>query len=527
MAYASTDDLLSLLRSSLPDWPLSSRGKVWSVYEEGDYVFEFDHARRRPQADAISFEYVQANRGYHHWVLADVDHADAYQRAFNAPLPPNIVVADRATGKAHVAWLLDHPVWVDPAGYPGWKPKPVWVLDQVTKALAASVGGDRAFAGSLTKNPLHSRWEVTVLHHDPLPAFGEIAKLLDLRAVSTGNKTRAELGDEFIGRNDAIFRAVGKAARASKHLFSHYDPFAGFCFDEATRLNDEEFGHDPLPTKEVDEIAHSVAKGTWYRWNGKAETKNRGAAQVDGSLEKSERQRAGQLFSAGVKADKSISKIKAALADMIERGMKVTQRKLAEIAGVCRNTIQTYWKDITGRTGRFINEHIVKPVRSLAARVVGALVGRKKSGFPEALKQALPNAHSPAPGPTPAKPPVQAPQWIDLDEMFEQMARQADEEQRQKIIEKMNLVQAKRQERARKPKVPFIQRQHDPATGEDTVSVLGVSFRVPSWKTSTGAIVNMAKEIKRRRQENTQACYDRWMADQGYIRTAEGWRQAA
>jgi hypothetical protein len=210
-----------------------------------------------------------------------------------------------------------------------------------------------------------------------------------------------------------------------------------------------------------------VSWWTWNKWSGYVENKNRGAAQVDSSFDLKDRQRAGQEYSAGVKRDNSVARIKTAIADMIERGIKVTQKAVAALADVCRSTVQVYWAEITGRTRRFIDDHVLKPVRSIAKRVARVMSSEKKTRYPEYTEVSLLEPTD---------------NLIDLDELFRQMKERieadVERERQTKVEEKARRrQQAALESEARRKKLfrPVIHRK--PKLGYSIVHIVYTILR--------------------------------------------------
>jgi hypothetical protein len=164
-----THTVLSRFQQNVSAHPYASRGK------NADGLFAY--ARKMRKTEALAYPYINANgpraRKY---LPLDIDRAVDLDDFFHIKIPqPNIVIRDRQTGKAHILYELEKPVYTKTASdtRPG-EALPVRYYNSVREGLARVLEADVAFHGSLVKNPLNSkRWEVTVLT-DHLYTLGEL-----------------------------------------------------------------------------------------------------------------------------------------------------------------------------------------------------------------------------------------------------------------------------------------------------------------------------------------------------------------
>jgi hypothetical protein len=438
----------------------------------------FDPARKRPKAEALTFPYVGINYGgYHRFIVIDVDHTDAYSRAFGCTASPNFIVENPVTGKAHCFWLLEKAVWV-PKTEGGRVASPVWALKSFTWALLDRMGGDPAFKGFLVKNPLNPKWETTILHWDPWTfaslkeALGDIDDSVERHKPAYMRRqavAKLDEEDKAIGRNQAIFSALSKWGRATKHNYQSEDEHRAGAAIEADRLN-KQF-HPGLPRSEINGLVKGVIRWVWNKWSGYAEPdKNRGAAQISPDIvDIRERQQHGQAYSAGIKHGNKLKRLQEALDDLLRRGVRVTQRVLSEVSGIAVRTVQFYWKEVTGCTGRFLNRHVAPRVKK-AVRSVAKLLPNRMSQveYPESLSCDITR--------TP-------PEFEDWEEFFDYHRRLGEEERRVEFEARWKAKMKAKAEKRKKPKTrPVLSITRDLDYGVQKVQIGRSSYRLPiSW----------------------------------------------
>jgi hypothetical protein len=109
---------------------------------------------RMPLDEAITHHHLGVRTEHFAYAVAvDCDHAgwpEALEELCGYGVPrPTWIAVDPWTGRAHLVWWIRDPVLLTDKG----RAAPRELLDTVRRMLTAAVGGDKAFAGTLTKNP--------------------------------------------------------------------------------------------------------------------------------------------------------------------------------------------------------------------------------------------------------------------------------------------------------------------------------------------------------------------------------------
>lgn len=237
---------LWLDRYQLP-WPLATNNFETGVYQ-------------LPREKALARRNLQINPRSHVFnVVIDVDHPDAMLRAFSTELPKPHWVSESPSGHAHVGYMLKIPVRRDNVNR-----RPEYLLAQVERSLIRELGGDPAYNGLLTKNPMHPDWE-TRWGATELSTLANMAQQLKLEP----NPTRhvISLDDGCTGRNTAMFDSTRTWAYGAIRNYWEDGPrlFAAVTHDHATMLNAQL--PNPLSAAEVKGIAKSVAGWTWGKFS--------------------------------------------------------------------------------------------------------------------------------------------------------------------------------------------------------------------------------------------------------------------
>ena len=301
----------------------------------------------------------------------DVDHDDydlvAAAVARGVP-PPVMTVINPASGHFQVTWWLADPVRT----YAGAAAEPQHLLQRARDLARLALRGDPGMVNRLTRCPW-AVWDadeprpvpVTLaeqaladmaspLRHVAVDEGGGAVRLADLVAslapwvdeldderTAAAPTRRKAANDNPEGRNCGLFdrlrlwaypRVERDAAviRAQAHIFNDYA--------------------DPLPPKEVDQVARSVTRFMVndYQGVGRADGKNRGVMGLAGSgLPLEQRQRlAGQYGPRQRRAKTDGAVFVAAVALRDQGGPPPTQRRLAEVAGVSIDTIKRRWQAV-------------------------------------------------------------------------------------------------------------------------------------------------------------------------------------
>jgi len=220
----------------------------------------------RPLRHALAYRYLQANSPAQVWtLLVDIDRDIAAQASgqdwtMGGP-EPNAIVLNPQNGHGHALVYLAAGVTRTSAG----RLAPLRYLAAIERGLCLAYGGDPAYSGLITKNPISKSWR-TIERHGKLWTLDELASALDLSAANAKTFTPEPSEAYGSGRNVSLF---------DKARFWAYKAIRDFWApDGLPRWQEAVLGHvealnrqfpAPLPFSEVRSIAKSIAKWTWQR----------------------------------------------------------------------------------------------------------------------------------------------------------------------------------------------------------------------------------------------------------------------
>ena len=169
---------------------LPHRPHATNYLDQGQY--------RMSREDALTMRYVEHSpHALLGSIVIDCDHPDAAMRAFEKPSdhPAPNWVAQSPSGRAHLGWWLAAPVCRTDSA----RLQPLRFAQRIEAGLRTSVGGDFAYGGQLTKNPIHASWETL---YGPAQAY----ELRDLTTIHTPHQMpRLPERAAGLGRNVTMF----------------------------------------------------------------------------------------------------------------------------------------------------------------------------------------------------------------------------------------------------------------------------------------------------------------------------------
>lgn len=213
---------------------------------------------RQKRDEAMGRRYIEANpQALTNLLVVDIDDGIALQKAYWCEnYRPNWVVENPANGHAHALWLLASPIPRTEYAHR----KPVAYAHAITEGLRIAVGGDKGYAGLITKNPLHDSWTAYQLHAHPY-TLDELKTALEADRCMPSprwrkTKRRYVTG---LGRNCTLFDSTRLwAYREMRHYFGYPFRLRVAVENYVFQLN-REF-KDPLPNREVAQIAESIVR---------------------------------------------------------------------------------------------------------------------------------------------------------------------------------------------------------------------------------------------------------------------------
>ncbi|WP_012520238.1 replication initiation protein [Bifidobacterium longum] len=225
---------------------------------------DYSQLHRRSRADALKCKHVETNpAALVNTIVVDIDDEEARAIALweHEGMRPNWIAENPDNGHAHAGWVLTFPVpRTDLA-----RLKPLKLLHATTEGLRRSCDGDEGYSGLLMKNPEHPAWASDIIEWDTYDLEQLVQSLQehgDMPPVSWKRTKRART--QGLGRNCTLFdeartlayryvRSLPDRSTASNDLLREY--VRRTCHE----LNATLFT-DPLPAREVEDIARSIHK---------------------------------------------------------------------------------------------------------------------------------------------------------------------------------------------------------------------------------------------------------------------------
>lgn len=212
---------------------------------------------RMSRDDALAMRYIEHSpHALLGSIVIDCDHPDAALRAFEQPSdhPRPSWVAQSPSGRAHIGWWLgdNHVCRTDSALL-----APLRYAHRIERGLRISVGGDFAYGGQLTKNPIHPDWDTIYGPSRPYT-------LRELSTVHTPRQApRRPDRAAGLGRNVTMFDTA--RIWAYRQWWHHHtgtnDQWLTLVLQHCHAINTE-FAN-PLPFVEVQATARSIGKWVW------------------------------------------------------------------------------------------------------------------------------------------------------------------------------------------------------------------------------------------------------------------------
>lgn len=216
---------------------------------------------RMSRDDALAMRYVEHSpHALLGSIVIDCDHVDAAMRAFEQPSdhPAPNWVAQSPSGRAHIGWWLgpNHVCRTDSA-----RLTPLRYAHRIETGLKISVGGDFAYGGQLTKNPIHPDWETIYGPSTPY-TLRQLATIHTPRQMPRRPDRAAGLG-----RNVTLFDTTRKWAYGQwwSHREGTSTDWLQLLLQHSHAVNTE--FTTPLPFVEVRATAYSIGKWIWRNFD--------------------------------------------------------------------------------------------------------------------------------------------------------------------------------------------------------------------------------------------------------------------
>ena len=249
---------------SLPAQPDLFDQKRWPQrpYCTDDFA---DGVRIRSLKQALTKAYIQPNPPHLRvWSIYDIDRPGGALAWEAANLPePSWVTVNKQNAHAHIVYGLSAPVLVNSMEA---RQAPLRYLNAVEAAFRALLQGDDGYSGLITKNPAHPLWR-TLQGRNLAYDLAELADWVDLSKFKADPGVKvAEVG---LGRNVTVFDFVRlwsyKKVRQFKGQQGGFVHWQKAVYDRCMARNSD-FTR-PMDSREIYQIAKSISKWTWQRFD--------------------------------------------------------------------------------------------------------------------------------------------------------------------------------------------------------------------------------------------------------------------
>lgn len=283
----------------------------------------------RPKESAAKKAYIAPNPPEMvHWLVFDLDHANALIWEDNNLPPPNLIVRNPGNGRSHLYYAIS-PVCISVNA----RSKPVLYMKAVARGMAKALNADESYNGRIAKNPLCPEWRTTELHAD-IYNLDELADYVD--PISKPFKQFIQEVPE--GRNNGLFYQLRHWAYG---LVKHYKANESeTAWHEATLNRALAIAtiQPDFTYNEIKNTAKSVAKWTWANYTGSGI--NRGIMGLaDSDIPLSARQRLAARRTHEQRSNATEARIKQAIKDLTQEDTLPSKAAVAERVGISRQQI--------------------------------------------------------------------------------------------------------------------------------------------------------------------------------------------
>ena len=287
-----------------------------------------------PQSAAIRKKYIQHN--HPDWLTClvfDIDK-NAYNILEDSRAKPNLAIFNRKNlDSAHFIYLLKTPVNTGSNG----RLKPIRYVQAIEDSLAHYLQADPDYVGLLTKNPKHAQH----LTHEPNSQPWELGHLSDFLDFSQTKKKREVSAH---GRHCIIFDRLRFKAY---EIVEEYRKAGAFELFKRVLMSYAEENNNftnlpQLPYSSIKATVKSVSKWTWDNYTGETKKRGRDSGLNQFLTDPKDKQALAAIKTNEQRREATEAKIKAAVKHLQAKGAKTTQKAVAELSGLHKNTVQKY-----------------------------------------------------------------------------------------------------------------------------------------------------------------------------------------
>lgn len=288
----------------------------------------------RKREKVKQFAYCGLNPMYRKYLSFDLDEQGSAFKFEDANLPtPTIITINPINKHCHYLYHLKTAV----AYHDSSRSKPQQYFEAVQDAMTNHLGADKAFSHTITKNPLHTKWQV--ITNNASYDLGDFLEYIDISKPILGMGLVEKM--DCRGRNDLLFHTLRLWGYRSVHKFISEASWREEAQNKAQEINIS-FA-DPLPYKEVVNTANATSKWIWKNRN------NLGGREKVLSFTNEtpqERMSKGAEYTNALRSKKAIRTIQQAVNSLLTSGLSITQQSVQIRCGLNIKTVRKYWPHI-------------------------------------------------------------------------------------------------------------------------------------------------------------------------------------
>lgn len=288
----------------------------------------------RKREKVKQFAYCGLNPMYRHYLSFDLDEQGSAFKFEDVNLPtPTIITINPINKHCHYLYHLKTAV----AYHDKSRSKPQQYFEAVQDAMTNQLGADKAFSHTLTKNPLHTKWQV--ITNDTSYDLGDFLEYIDLSNPILDKGLIEKMGCR--GRNDLLFHTLRLWGYRSVHKFITEESWRQEARNKAQEININ--FSDPLPYKEVINTANATSK--WI-WKNRHNLGGREKVLSFTNETPQERMSKGAEYTNALRSKKAIQTIQEAVNLLLATGLSITQKSVQIKCGLNIKTVRKYWPQI-------------------------------------------------------------------------------------------------------------------------------------------------------------------------------------
>lgn len=319
----------------------------------------------KPRANAVNWPYMQVNRrNVVSWLVFDLDHSNPMIWEDAALPPPNLIVRNPKTSSAHLFYAIT-PVLTGPNA----RQKPIDFMKAVYRSMAQKLGADLAYSGPVAKTPGHPWWETSELHNgeyslSELQPAGELEYMPPWRGAPNleivNHSRHCTLFEQVRFFAYAIVQEERQRGSESSFI-RRVEQYAR----SKNRFSGRHYKSGKLRQSQVRATVKSITRWTWTKYYGAADCA-RGTMLLNPEMPLADKQSLAAKHTHKTRTRKTEKKIRTAVSNLKAQGVELTQKAVAEAAGLSRQTVAKH-KHLLNVTGRNVVDFLSEK-RRLNAR---------------------------------------------------------------------------------------------------------------------------------------------------------------